>query len=397
MPRRRALRDGRDQRLMLRAIDEAFGNYARAREIYIELVRNRAGRQPIPDSREFQRLDQRFADQEQFENLRVGYRRAGRPRIHWRIEERVIALARAFPVMGLRRIAAQVGTSHTTVRRIIREEGLRPYRAQYVQALHRGDRRRRVTFCRWMLRKLERNPGFLENILFTDEASFSSTGIINRQNLRIWAHRNPHAMVQRVFQGRFAINVWSGIIGNHIIGPVFLPLRLNTAHYLRFLRHDLLHRLRGLVPRNDRNAIYFMHDGAPPHWGLQVRAFLNNMFGGRWIGRHPAPHIWPPRSPDLNPLDFFFWGALKSIVYRSEREIRTPADLRRRIEEGVVRLFRNEDLLDRVRSNLEARLRACLCNGGRHIEAGHQARMLRAIRADGSILWVPRQRRRHQL
>lgn len=133
MERRGHPRDGRDQPLMLRAIDDAFGNYARAREIYAEIARNRAGNRPlrpneIPDRRDFQRLAERFADQERFQDQRAGYHRAGRPRIQWRIEERVIALARAFPVMGLRRIAARVGTSHTTVRRIIREEGLRPYR-----------------------------------------------------------------------------------------------------------------------------------------------------------------------------------------------------------------------------------------------------------------------------
>jgi len=41
---------------------------------------------------------------------------------------------------------------------------------------------------------------------------------------------------------------------------------------------------------------------------------MNNIHPNRWIdrgGRVP----WPPRSPDLNPLDFFFWGYSKNIVY----------------------------------------------------------------------------------
>lgn len=399
-PHRGRGRDGRDQRLMLRAIDQAFGNFGRAREIYRQLLLDRANGHPlrpgaIPDRREFQRLEERFNDQERFEVRNAGYRRAGRPRVHWNIEERVIALARAFPVMGLRRIATRVGIAHMTVRRIIREEGLRPYRVQSVQALYPGDYRARRNFCRWMLQKLEGDPHFFERILFTDEASFSSTAIVNRQNLRIWAERNPRAMMQRVHQGRFSVNVWAGIIGNTLIGPVYLPLRLNSRNYLHFLQRDLMPRLRDMIPRHARHRIFFMHDGAPPHFGLQVRAFLNEMFGSRWLGRRPAPHLWPPRSPDLNPLDFFFWGALQAIVYREGRAIRTPVDLRRRIDEGVARLMRNRELLLRVSRNLEARLRACLRNGGRHVEAGEQARMLRAIGHDGSILWVPR-RRRHQ-
>lgn len=397
MRHRGHLRDGRDQRLMLRAIDRALGNYAEAREIYRRWLRSHADRQQpgeIPDRREFQRLDQRFNDQERFEVHNAGYRRAGRPRINWRSEERVIALARSFPVMGLRRIANRVGIAHMTVRRILREEGLRPYRVQQVQALQPGDYRARRNFCRWMLRKLINNPRFLENVLFSDEASFSSTSILNRQNIRIWAQRNPHAIQQRVMQARFAVNVWAGIMGNHFIGPVYLPMRLNSQHYLTFLRYDLLHRLRQIVPRHRRNRIYFMHDGAPPHFGLRVRGFLNDFFGSRWIGRNPAPHLWPPRSPDLNPLDFFLWGALKAKVYRSGRVFRTAQELRASIDCAMAYLAQNRELLARVRTNLEARLRACLRNKGRHIEAGIQARMLRAIGVNGSILWVRRRRNR---
>lgn len=207
--------------------------------------------------------------------------------------------------MGLRRIATRFGVAHVTVRRIIREEGLRPYRVQQVQALQPGDHRARRNFCRWMLRKLANNPRFLENVLFSDELTFSCASILNRQNNQIWAHRNPHAIQQRIVQGRFAVDVWAGIVGKHFIGPVYLPMRLNSQHYLNFLRHDLLHRLKQIVHRNRQNYIYFMHDGAPPRFGLQVRAFLNEFFGSRWIGRNPAPHLWPPRSPDLNLLDFF--------------------------------------------------------------------------------------------
>ncbi|EFN69121.1 hypothetical protein EAG_14837, partial [Camponotus floridanus] len=55
----------------------------------------------------------------------------------------------------------------------------------------------------------------------------------------------------------------------------------------------------------------FMHDGAPPHYTGIVREYLTNNFGNKWIGRG-GPIPWPARSPDLNPLDFFFWGHLKT-------------------------------------------------------------------------------------
>jgi hypothetical protein len=41
---------------------------------------------------------------------------------------------------------------------------------------------------------------------------------------------------------------------------------------------------------------------------------LDRTFPGRWIGRD-GPMPWPPRSPDIKPLDFFLWGYVKSIVF----------------------------------------------------------------------------------
>jgi hypothetical protein len=61
-------------------------------------------------------------------------------------------------------------------------------------------------------------------------------------------------------------------------------------------------------PNNAQNldsSIWFQQNGAPPHYGVNVRRFLDNQFERRWIGRR-GPMEWPPRSPDLTPLDFFF-------------------------------------------------------------------------------------------
>ena len=63
----------------------------------------------------------------------------------------------------------------------------------------------------------------------------------------------------------------------------------------------------------------FQQDGAPPHWALDVRAYLNNELENYWMGRAAAADgvllLWPPRSPDLTPLDFFLWGFVKGKVY----------------------------------------------------------------------------------
>ncbi|GBN61748.1 hypothetical protein AVEN_25533-1 [Araneus ventricosus] len=45
------------------------------------------------------------------------------------------------------------------------------------------------------------------------------------------------------------------------------------------------------------------------------------------------PIAWPPRSPDLTPLDYFFWGYVKHKVY--SREIRGAEDFRASINAAI--------------------------------------------------------------
>ncbi|EZA59696.1 hypothetical protein X777_16395 [Ooceraea biroi] len=156
-----------------------------------------------------------------------------------------------------------------------------------------------------MQQKIARNPQFVAEVLFTDEANFSRNAIVNFHNNHLWCDENPHAILESHFQVQFAFNVWVGIIGDFLIGPVFLPLKLNGASYLHFLEDEL--PLED-IPLMLRNRMWFMHDGAPPHFSLTVRQFLNRKFANRWIGRgtQRPNHLWPARSPNLNPVDFFY-------------------------------------------------------------------------------------------
>ena len=87
---------------------------------------------------------------------------------------------------------------------------------------------------------------------------------------------------------------------NQIIGPfIFAESTITASIYLDMLKHYVVSQLEEFQPR-----VVFQQDGAPPHWGLIIRDFLNETFPNRWIGRN-GPTPWPPRSPDITPLDFF--------------------------------------------------------------------------------------------
>jgi len=42
------------------------------------------------------------------------------------------------------------------------------------------------------------------------------------------------------------------------------------------------------------------------------------------------PHMWPPISPDVNPVDYATWGALQQRVYH-QRQFKTVEELQRAI------------------------------------------------------------------
>ncbi|OZI14502.1 hypothetical protein CE195_08265, partial [Sodalis-like symbiont of Philaenus spumarius] len=94
--------------------------------------------------------------------------------------------------------------------------------------------------------------------------------------------------------------------------PFFFKERtINAIVYLDMVQQFLIPQIN--EDDEERN-VYFMQDGAPPHYLTDVKDFLNDHFSGQWIGRD-APIAWSPRSPDPTPLDFFLWGFIKAIDY----------------------------------------------------------------------------------
>lgn len=265
------------------------------------------------------------------------------------------------PHTSSRQVALHNDIDHSTVLRTLKKEKWHPYKVSLVQELMEDDFDRRIEFCEIMMEKNNTDPMFFRKVLFSDEATFLLNGHVNRQTCRYWATENPHWMQEYHTQYPEKLNVWAGIIENMIIGPYFFDESLTGPRYLEFLQNFLLPELNRLFP--NRPDLWLQQDGAPPHYAVAVRRYLNNVFPDRWIGRRGAIE-WPPRSPDLTPLDFFLWGYLKSKVYQNRpHNIRDLKD-RIRIEMGRI----TQDVIGRVREEFTARLSHCLIADGRQFE-----------------------------
>jgi predicted DNA-binding protein YlxM (UPF0122 family) len=268
----------------------------------------------------------------------------------------------------LREIAFSYDISVSTVQKVLRKTKHHPYKVCQVHELSEDDFDRRNQFCDQMQQLCNNDNNFVKRIIFSDEATFVLNGHVNRQNCRYWATENPRWMMEYHTQNPQKINVWCGIVDGRILGPYFFDEILTGERYLHFLRDDLIPALIALYPNPEepdlpRNDLFFQQDGAPPHYAAPVRAYLDQVFTNRWIGRRGAIE-WPARSPDLSPLDYFLWGYLKSKVY-----ITRPAnldDLKTKIRQEIRRI--SPEIVDSVQKEFICRLGYCQVANGAHFE-----------------------------
>ena len=70
----------------------------------------------------------------------------------------------------------------------------------------------------------------------------------------------------------------------------------------------------------------FQQDSAPAHRARETKALLE-----RETPDFILPTLWPPNSPDLNPIDYKIWSVLQERVYRGR--ITDVEHLKQRIRE----------------------------------------------------------------
>jgi hypothetical protein len=143
-----------------------------------------------------------------------------------------------------------------------------------------------------------------------------------------------------------------------------LPHRLTGNHYRYFLLHVLPNLLED-VPLAVRAQMWYMHDSAPAHFSRAVRDVLNNTYHDQWIGRGGST-AWPPRSPDLNPLDFYLWGHLKPVciklLLKTKRHLTIAMWMPVRLSATTPGIF------ERMRRSMMRRVEACTESHGGHYE-----------------------------
>ena len=77
-----------------------------------------------------------------------------------------------------------------------------------------------------------------------------------------------------------------------------------------------------------------------------------------------APDLWPPNSPDLNPVNYQVWSLMQGRVYKTA--VHNTADLK----QGLIENWSSipQTVVDKAIDKWGLRLQACVQAKGHHLE-----------------------------
>lgn len=248
--------------------------------------------------------------------------------------------------------------SYSKIQRTLQKYKYHPYKVMPVQKLSEENKAARLRFCLEMMERFEQDAQLFNKIIWTDESSFSTSGIFNRKNMHFWSTENTRAFREIKYSGRQSVHVWAGILNDRVIGPIFFVGNMNGNRYLELIR-EIVPDLR------NHNQVIWQQDGAPAHNVIAVTEYLNENFDF-WIGRFGSCR-WPANSPDLTVLDNFLWGFLKGKLNQEKqpsvnriREILT--------EEIEILNSRNQGIILAAIERQKQIYRRCIQENGGHVE-----------------------------
>ncbi len=224
----------------------------------------------------------------------------------------------------------------STVRRDLKFLGFEARRRPKGPRQYEGDEIARLNFAKAHL------SDDVEKILFSDEKYFDCN---DHGTVWEWCAKGKKPKHRGYCRWAPKLHIWGCIgVGERLL--VIFPRRSRVTQEV-YIRHCLkgnLRRFKGKV---------LMQDGAAPHTGKLTKKFIADH-------RINVLPNWPPRSPDLNPIENL-WAWLSRLVSDMG-----PTD-EDELEQFVIEAWENLDQeeIDELVRTYQRRLEGCIANGGR--------------------------------
>lgn len=212
------------------------------------------------------------------------------------------------PTTSIRNLAARFGVSDGTMTTLVHEDlRCKSYKLRIRQALNAAQKKKRLDRAR-ALYDAVRYDDLRKIRFFSDEKMFSVEQTVNHQNDR-WLAREP-ASIPIVERDKYPAHV-------HVLGVVSSEGDVMPPHFFedretvnQFVYHRVLETV--VVPWMNQVArgrpYVFQQDGAPAHNSNLVQNYLRSSGD---VSSFWDKNAWPPNSPDLNPLDYYFWSVIE--------------------------------------------------------------------------------------
>ena len=134
---------------------------------------------------------------------------------------------------------------------------------------------------------------------------FNLGGYLNKQNCRICGTENPQAYIEKPMHPK-RVTIWFGPKSRGIIGQFFFEnekgeaVTVNGDRYRGKLNEFLFTK----IEEEYIGKIWFQQDVAKCHTAETTLDVFRPVFEDRIISRR-ADVVWPPRSCDLTPLNYY--------------------------------------------------------------------------------------------
>lgn len=291
-----------------------------------------------------------------------GRKKTSRTQENITIVRNIVENVRPEESVGTRKIAKRTRIHRSTVQRIIKHDcQLKVFKKVYCQKLSANVKEKRLERCNLLLRRF-RSRENIAKIWFSDEKMFYLRPPKNTQNNRVYANVRvkreiplENLLIERShFSPGVMVSVAVSKLGKSSLIVVDAGVKLNSDAYQQQILHHLLPEIEAIC-----DDYVFQQDGAPSHTSRSTRMFLFEQ-----CPDYIEPEMWPPNSPDLNPVDYSIWGILEANVHNGQR-FNTIEELKERLQFCWNNF--NQDIINAAIDLWRRRLQSVIENHGGHI------------------------------
>ena len=266
------------------------------------------------------------------------------------------------PIRSIRKLAKEAGISKTTMQRLVKDD---------LKCSSRARVKRHLVTDRIKQLRLERSKRLVSSlkkkhtiIVFSDEKMFTIDPVSNTRTDRFISPKIIEDVPENV-KFKFTtkhpagVMVFGAVASNGLkMPPVFIKagLKVNTDVYMNILKDHVLPWMKTNFGAHQH--VIFQQDGAPCHTSKRTQAWLKENMEF-W-----PKDIWPPSSPDLNPLDYSIWAYVQAKA--CERSHPSVGALKASITKAWNSM--TVSYIEKVCSRFRPRLEKVIEKNGGHIE-----------------------------